>query len=307
MTRILAPDYTRQRRAGASGIALSRSPERGFSNQAYRCHLELLLRRAVSPRRDRAMSTAPNCSRRFANANAAEAIRRSLGRRARWRARRPDAMAMKAAGGRELPAAGEDRDRDLPPQDDPVFLLHDGAGRDGGPQGRSLPPRLPLRAVLSDRLRPRTRCRARLSPLADPGQGLLREQGRARLQPTRLLRPPRLRLARRLADGIEGRDRPDLPARPDRLARRARLRRVRGVRAGCQLRLEGPEQLKGSVYETDFASSRQLVAWCSAGASTPRCSIPPSSRPRPRSAGACATATPRTTRTAKPVGPPAVA
>ena len=33
------------------------------------------------------------------------------------------------------------------------------------------------------------------------GQGLLRDQGRARLRPARGLRPPRLRLARRLADG----------------------------------------------------------------------------------------------------------
>ena len=43
-----------------------------------------------------------------------------------------------------------------------------------GSQGRSLPPRLPLRPVLSDRLRARARRGPRLPALADPGQGLLR-------------------------------------------------------------------------------------------------------------------------------------
>ncbi len=39
----------------------------------------------------------------------------------------------------------------------------------------------------------------RVPPLADPRQGLLRDQGRARLPPARRLRPPRVRQPRRLA------------------------------------------------------------------------------------------------------------
>ncbi len=144
---------------------------------------------------------------------------------------------------RAVAAPREDRDRDLAPEDDRVQLLHDGARRDDGPQGRSLPPRLPLRPVLSDRLRPRTRCRPRLQALADPGQGLLREQGRARLQPARQFRPPRLRIPCRLADGHERGDRTDLPPRADRLARRARLRRVRRDRAGPQRRRQARQGL----------------------------------------------------------------
>ena len=43
-------------------------------------------------------------------------------------------------------APGEDRDGDLPQQDDPVRLLHDGARRGGRPPGGPLPPALPGRA-----------------------------------------------------------------------------------------------------------------------------------------------------------------
>ena len=85
--------------------------------------------------------------------------------------------------------------------------------------------------------------RPRLPALADPGQGLLRQQGRARLQPARQLRPPRLRVARRLADGREGGHGADLPARSDRLAGRARLRRLRADRAGRQRRREARQGL----------------------------------------------------------------
>ena len=51
-------------------------------------------------------------------------------------------------GGRPgaLAAPGEDRDRDLSPQDDRVQLLLDAARRGLGPQGGSLPPRLPRAA-----------------------------------------------------------------------------------------------------------------------------------------------------------------
>ena len=111
-------------------------------------------------------------------------------------------------GARALPAAGEDRDRDLAPQDDRVLLLLAAARRRLGPQGQPLPPRLPRGPVLSDRLLPRARRGPRLPALADPRQGLLRDQGRARLHRPRGLRPPRLRQARRLADGRDRGQRP---------------------------------------------------------------------------------------------------
>ena len=116
-------------------------------------------------------------------------------------------LSTRRRGPRALPAAGEDRDRDLAPQDDRVLLLLAAARRGLRPQGRPVPPRLPRRAVLSDRLLPRARRGAGLPAVADPRQGLLRDQGRARLQRPRGLRPPRLRLARRLADGRDRRAR----------------------------------------------------------------------------------------------------
>ena len=52
---------------------------------------------------------------------------------------------------RAEPATGQGRDRDLPPQDDRVRLLHDGARRAGHAQGRPLPAAVPGRPVLSGR------------------------------------------------------------------------------------------------------------------------------------------------------------
>ena len=159
---------------------------------------------------------------------------------------------------RALPAAGQDRDRDLAPQDDPVQLLHDGAGRDDGPQGRPLSPRLPLRPVLPDRVCPRARRGPGLPPLADPRQGLLREQGRARLQSAGQLRPSRLRVPRRLADGDqEGTARIFLRDRIDWLVERdyGEYGEIEPARNG-----DG-KRGKGSVFATEFSSSRQLVAW----------------------------------------------
>ena len=71
-----------------------------------------------------------------------------------------------------------------------------------------------------------------LPPLADPGQGRLRLEGRARLLPARGIRPPRLRPARRLAAGRDPRHRQDLRPRPHLLADRAGLRRLRQPAAG---------------------------------------------------------------------------
>ena len=65
-------------------------------------------------------------------------------------------------------------------------------------------------------------------------QGLLRDQGGARLRAARGLRPARLRVARRLADGRDRRHGAGVPARADRLARGARLRRLRQAAQGDQ-------------------------------------------------------------------------
>ena len=143
--------------------------------------------------------------------------------------RAPVEMAMTAsAGGRDLSQRLSKIETAIsPPQDDRVHLLHDGAGRDREAQGRPLPPGLPRRPVLFDRPLARARRGARLPPLADPGQGRLRLQGRARLLPARGLRPPRLRQPRRLAAGGDAGDGEDLHPRADRLADRARLRQLR--------------------------------------------------------------------------------
>ena len=53
---------------------------------------------------------------------------------------------------RTVPAAVEDRDGDLPPQDDPLRLLHDGPRRGGVAQGGPIPPAVPARPVLPRRL-----------------------------------------------------------------------------------------------------------------------------------------------------------
>ena len=76
---------------------------------------------------------------------------------------------------RALAAPGEDRDRDLPQQDDHVRLLHDGARRDRRAQGRPVPPALPGRAVL-----PRSATRTSAARCASSGC-----RGSAARSPTR--------------------------------------------------------------------------------------------------------------------------
>ena len=98
-----------------------------------------------------------------------------------------------SAGGHELSAApGEDRDGDLPPQDDHVRLLHDGARRRSAP--RKVDPYHLLfqggQFYLLGHSHERERA-PRLPPLADPRQGRLRHEGRARLQAPGRLRPAR--------------------------------------------------------------------------------------------------------------------
>ena len=171
---------------------------------------------------------------------------------------------------RALAAPGEDRDRDLAPQDDRVRVLHDGARRGLDAQGRPLPPRLPQRAVLPDRPLARARRGAGVPALADPRQGLLRDQGRARLRSPRGLRPSRLREPRRLADGRDGRDGEGLHPRADRVAGRARLRPLRRAPPGAQggrrarprhdlrdrLRLEPPARRLGAELATQRDGAR---------------------------------------------------
>ncbi len=100
---------------------------------------------------------------------------------------------------RRLPAAGQDRDRDLPPQDDRLRVPHDGARRHRHASRRPLPAALPGRPVLRRGPLARARRDPGVPPVAHPGQGRLRHQGRARLPAPRQLRPPRLRQPDRLA------------------------------------------------------------------------------------------------------------
>src|SRR3954464_1323653 len=83
---------------------------------------------------------------------------------------------------RPLAAPGQDRDRDLPQQDDHLRLLHDGARRGRRPQGRPVPPALPGRPVLPPGPLARARRHPGLPAVAHPRQGRLRDEGRARLQ-----------------------------------------------------------------------------------------------------------------------------
>ena len=97
----------------------------------------------------------------------------------------------------------------------------------GRPQGRPLPAAVPGRPVLRRRALARARRDPRLPPLADPRQGRLRDQGRARLPAPRRVRPARVCQPDRLAVRRAGRHRRDLDRRADRLADRAPLRPLR--------------------------------------------------------------------------------
>ena len=138
---------------------------------------------------------------------------------------------------RRLPAPRQDRDRDLPPQDDRVRLLHDGARRAGDAPRRSLPAALPGRPVLPRRPRPRTRRDPGLPALPDPRQGRLRDQGRARLPAAQRVRSAYLRGPDRLAVRRSGGGRRGLDQWPDRVADRAPFRPLRrGARGGRRRR-----------------------------------------------------------------------
>ena len=190
-------------------IAFSDAELAGAADRAVAARRRVRLRRAAAPgaAADLVGSLEPD-----------ERARAALGRpRHQGLRRRP----------RALPAPGEDRDGDLPQQDDHVRLLHDGPRRHGHAQGRSLPPALQGR-VLPARLRPRAQGAARLSPVAHPRQGRLRHEGRARLQGSaRGLRSASVRQPRRLAVRRRRGHRRDRDLRAHRLADRAPLRPLR--------------------------------------------------------------------------------
>ena len=137
---------------------------------------------------------------------------------------------------RPVAAPVEGGDRDLPPQDDRLRLLHDRSRHHGVAQGRPLPPALQGRAVLPDRLLARARRHARVPRLAHPREGRLLVEGRARLQPPRGVRSARLRDPHRLAARRPDRARADLAVGPDRLAGAAPLRPRRRGHGGRRRR-----------------------------------------------------------------------
>ena len=152
--------------------------------------------------------------------------------------------------------------------------------------------------VLFDRLLARARRRPRLPALADPGQGHLRDQGRARLHAARGLRPARLRHPRRLA----------VRRRPAARRRSAVSERVAWLverdfgRYGeirARARRRRPARARSS--RPTYASSRQLVAWALGWREHATCSSRTSSPTRPTSASRCSrSATRRASRSRRP-------
>ena len=116
--RELPPAADRVHRRGAGGAAhRAAAPRRGIR-----------LRRAAAARAPADLLGTPQPPER-PGAEHGRARHHRLGRRPR-----------------RLAAAGQDRDRDLPPQDHRVRLLHDGARRAGHAQGRPVPAAVPGRA-----------------------------------------------------------------------------------------------------------------------------------------------------------------
>ena len=220
---------------------------RRAAHRAVAARRRVRLRRAAAARAPAALVGQALAARR------ARAAQRRAGRhRGRRRAR-------------ALAAAVEDRDGDLPPQDDPLRVLHDRPRRGGEAQGRPLPPALPRRAVLPDRLRARARRRARLPRIADPRQGGLLLEGRARLPTGPEDFDPRVYATRtdwQLGDTV-GRARIYLSDRVDWLA----LRHF--GHAG-----EVSDADDGVIFETDYADSRRWSPGCWASASRPRIEAP---------------------------------
>ena len=223
----LPPPRDRVHRRGARRAAVRADPARR----------RVRLRRAAAPRAAADL---------VGPAQPAARARPALGRARRHRVgRRPRALA----------APGEDRDGDLPQQDDHLRLLHDGARRGRRAQGRPVSPALPGRPVLPARPRARARRDPRLPALAHPRQGRLRDQGRARLQAPRATstRAPTPTAPTGSSARPQGSGR-DLGLRAHRLAGRAPLR---------PLRRGPPRPTSGRRHLLDrrTPSARQLASW----------------------------------------------
>ena len=139
-------------------------------------------------------------------------------------------------------------------------LLHDGARRDGDPQGRPVPPALPGRAVLPPGPRPRARRAPRLPPVAHARQGRVRDEGRARLP-----------VARRARTST----RASTPAAP----RGSSARRRGSPRCSC------PSASPGRSSATSAGSARSVPATTARSSSRRRTPAPACSR-----RGCCASA-----------------
>ena len=129
---------------------------------------------------------------------------------------------------RRLPAAGQDRDGDLPPQDDRVRLLHDGARRARRAPRRPLPAALPGRPVLPRR--PRRTSATRSGSSACPGSAA-RSATRPRPSTTSSAPPTSIRAPTRTGSTGSSATRSGTAEvwirAPDRLADRAPLRPLR--------------------------------------------------------------------------------
>ena len=128
------------------------------------------------------------------------------------------------------------------------------SGDDRAAQGRPVPPAVRGRPVVPRRPLARARRRARVPALADPRQGRLLDQGRARLPAPGGLRPARLRQPHPVAARRPGRHRRGLGVGEDRLVRRAPVRRLRR-------RCARPTATAAASSARDYAIPRLLVSW----------------------------------------------
>ena len=154
---------------------------------------------------------------------------------------------------RALGPPGQGRHRDLPPQADRVRVLHDAVRRDRAAQGRPVPPAVRGRPVVPRRPLARARRRARVPALADPRQGRLLDQGRARLPAPRRLRPARLREPHPVAARRPGRHRRGLGLG-------ARSPGTSSASSAPTATMRDAED-GGRIFRTDYAIPRLLVSW----------------------------------------------
>ena len=164
------------------------------------------------------------------------------------------ALAVTAGRRRARPVAApvQGRDRDLPPQDDRLRLLHDRPRRHGVAQGRPLPPALQGRPVLPDRLLARARRHARVPRLADP-----RARSATRPRPSTTSTAPRT--STRAST-------PSAPIGSSASRSGARASGCRTASTGSRCATSAtPAQVTeaddGVIFETDYANARQMVSW----------------------------------------------